>query len=115
MTHWYRGLNDDQSVTSESKRLIYNKVNGAGIESISIRVVVGRRCDHNKIRTRISGLFIKRGSQAQLSLFKESLDARIGDGRLSAIHLIDTTRINVEHCDVIVLGQQNGKGHTHVP
>ena len=95
--HWYRGLNDDQSFTSESKRLIYNKVNGAGIESISVGVVVGRRRDYNKIRAGMGGLLIKHGSQAQLSLFKESLDVNIRNRRLSAVNLIDAIRIYIEH------------------
>ena len=94
-------------------------LDGARVEEVPLRVVVGGRGDDGVVGARICLGHVHGGVQVELALprlglSKEALDLVVLDGRLIVVDLLDLLGHDVQRVDLVVLREQNGEGQADI-
>ena len=94
-------------------------LDGARVEEVPVRVVVGGRGDDGVVGARICLGHVDRGAQVELALprlglRKEALDLIVLDGRYVVVYLLDLLGHDVQGMHLVVLREQDGEGQADV-
>lgn len=112
-------LDDDPGVRVHRAHGGDGGLDGARVEEVPVRVVVGGRGDHGVVGARVGLRHVDGGVQVELALprlglRKEALDLVVLDGRYIAVDLLDLLGHDVQRAHLIVLREQDGKGQADV-
>ena len=112
-------LDDDPGVRVHRANGGDGGLDGAGVEEVPVRIVVGGRGDDGEVRARICLGHVDGGVQAELALprlglCQEPLDLVVLDGRLVAVDLLDLLGHDVQRAHLVVLREQDGEGQADV-
>ena len=114
-----RRLDDDPGVRVHRAHGGDGGLDGAGVEEVPVRVVVGGRCDDGVVGTRIRLCHVYGCVQVELALPRlglrqEALDLVVLDGRQVVVDLLDLLGHDVQRVDLVVLREQDGEGQADV-
>ena len=112
-------LDDDPGVRVHRANGGDGGLDGARVEEVPVRVVVGGRGDDGVVGARIRLGHVDGGVQVELALpslcfRQESLDLVVLDGRLVVVDLCDLLRHDVQRVNFVVLREQDGEGQADV-
>lgn len=112
-------LDDDPGVRVHRANGGDGGLDGARVEEVPIRVVVGGRGDDGVVGARIRLRNVYGGVQVELALPRlglrqEALDLVVLDGRLVAVDLLDLLGHDVQRVNLVVLREQDGEGQADV-
>lgn len=112
-------LDDDPGVRIHRAHCGDGGLDGARVEEVPVRVVVGGRGDDGVVGARVGLRHVDGGVQVELSLPRlclrqEALDLVVLDGRLVAVDLLDLLGHDVQRVDLVVLREQDGEGQADV-
>lgn len=112
-------LDDDPGVRVHRAHRGDGGLDGAGVEEVPVRVVVGGRGDDGVVGTRVGLGHVHGGVQVELTLpslcfRQESLNLVVLDGRLVVVDLLDLLGNDVQRVDLVMLREQDGEGQADV-
>ena len=112
-------LDDDPGVRVHGAHGGDGGLDGARVEEVPVRVVVGGRGDDGVIGTRVGLGHVHGGVQVELALPRlglrqEALDLVVLDGRYVAVDLLDLLGHDVKRVHLVVLRKQDGEGQADV-
>lgn len=112
-------LDDDPGVRVHRAHGGDGGLDGARVEEVSVRVVVGGRGDDGIVGARIRLRHVDGGVQVELALPRlglrqEALDLVVLDGRLEVVDLLDLLGHDVQRVHLVVLREQDGKGQADI-
>ena len=81
---------------------------------LGLAIIVGRRCDNNKIRVLVGSFSVQRRRQVQVFLCQILFNVLVLNRRLLVIDKVNFFRDNIHCHDLMVLGQQRGNGQTDI-
>ena len=116
---WDRRLDDDPGVRVHRAHGGDGGLDGAGVEEVPVRVVVGGRRDDGVVGARVGLGHVDGGVQVELALSRfclrqEALDFVVLDGRLKVVNLLDLLGHDVQRVHLVVLREQDGEGQADV-
>lgn len=114
-----RRLDDDPGVRVHRANRGDGGLDGARVEEIPVRVVVGGRGDHGVVDARVCLGHVHGGVQGELALPRlglrqEALDLVVLDGRYVVVDLLDLLGHDVQRVHLVVLREQDGEGQADV-
>ena len=112
-------LDDDPGVRVHRSHGGDGGLDGARVEEVPVRVVVGGRGDDGVVGARVGLGDVDGGVQVELALPRlclrqEALDRVVLDGRLEVVDLLDLLGHDVQRVNLVVLREQDGKGQADV-
>ena len=112
-------LDDDPGVRVDRAHGGDGGLDGARVEEVPVRVVVGGRGDDGVVGARVGLVHVHGGVQVELAfprlgLSKEALDLVVLDGRLVVVDLLYFLGHDVQRVDLVVLREQDGEGQADV-
>ena len=112
-------LDDDPGVRVHRANGGDGGLDGARVEEIPVRVVVGGRGDHGVVGVRVGLGHVHGGVQVELALprlglCQEALDLVVLDGRLVVVDLIDLLGHDVQRVHLVVLREKDSEGQADV-
>lgn len=112
-------LDDDPGIRVHRAHGGDGGLDGARVEEVPVRVVVGGRGDDGVVGARVGFCHVDGGVQVELALPRlglreEALDLVVLDGRNVVVDLIDLLGHDVQRVDLVVLREQDGEGQADV-
>lgn len=112
-------LDDDPGVRVHRAHGGDGGLDGARVEEVPVRVVVGGRGDDGIVGARVGLGHVHGGVQVELALPRlglrqEALDLVVLDGRYVAVDLLDLLGDDVQSVHLVVLREQDGEGQADV-
>lgn len=112
-------LDDDPGVRVHRAHGGDGGLDGARVEEVPVRVVVGGRGDDGVVGARVGLGHVHGGVQVELALPRlglrqEALDLVVLDGRYVAVDLLDLLGDDVQSVHLVVLREQDGEGQADV-
>ena len=112
-------LDDDPGVRVHRAHGRDGGLDGARVEEVPVRVIVGGRGDDGVVGTRVGLGHVGGGVQVELALPRlclrqEALDLVVLDGRLEVVDLLDLLGHDVQRVHLVVLREQDGEGQAYV-
>ena len=112
-------LDDDPGVRVHRAHGGDGGLDGARVEEVSVRVVVGGRRDDGVVGASVGLRHVDGGVQVELALPRlrlrqEALDLVVLDGRYVVVDLLDLLGHDVQRVHLVVLREQDGEGQADV-
>ena len=119
VAHRDRRLDDDPGIRVHRAHRGDGGLDGARVEEVPVRVVVGGRGDDGVVGARIGLGHVDGGVQVELtlprfSLRQEALNLVVLDGRYVVVDLLDLLGHDVQRMHLVVLREQDGEGQADV-
>ena len=113
--HRHGRLDDQGGVRGGRVRLGEHGLDRARVEEVRLRVVVGRCRDQDDLGVRVRRGRIGRRGERELVVGEVVLELGVLDRRLTSLEGLDLVGVDVQHRDVVALGEEHGVGQPDVP
>jgi len=110
-----RRLDHDHGSGLGRQGIARDRLDARGIEIVGLRIVVGRGCDDDEIRTRVGVGCLGRGGQRKIARGEEPLKVGIDNGRLAGIDHVDPFARQVDGDHIVVLRQKRRIREADIP